>query len=321
MKTKLPAAGTSGGIAHRAFALIELLVVISVIGLIAAILVPSLFRAKRIALAAKCASNLHHISTAFEAAVRRPDAPKRVVVRRYPGPLEWPGVPFNVIPTQGIYLCPEDLGTERDGSEVPGLQWRVADRDFTVDFAPAINCLTRKGQDSRGAYTEFVFEENWAWFAEFGCDGYDYPNCSHRTCKDAVFRVYDNRDGSITLVLVNKTTMRSPPDQLLLGGKVRWASLPSMINKPDRIMLPNGGFTSYGINPLVARPVVTSYTAILVDYTETFVDLVVPDSAATNLVRAARHLGRMNVLFADHSVQRMGPSELDPRFNMDIWSP
>ena len=178
-----------------------------------------------------------------------------------------------------------------------------------------------EGKDARGIYTEFVFEENLGQAAIFSGDGSDYPNCSQRTDKDGVFRIYDNQDGSITLVLVNLTVLRNPPDQLLVGGKVRWACTRSKLNVPDRIVLPNAGFTSYGINSLVARRVVDPETAILVDYNKQFVDLSNPDSAAVNLVRSARHLGRLNVLFADHSVRTMGPSQLDPRFNMDIWSP
>ena len=37
-----------------------------------------------------------------------------------------------------------------------------------------------------------------------------------------------------TLVLVNLTDLRSPPDELLVNGKVRWQCTQSMLNKPDR---------------------------------------------------------------------------------------
>ena len=322
MKPEPRVAVASARAGGRAFTLVELLIVVGIIGLLITLLMPTLSLARKLTRRAICAHNLEQLSQAFLVRASRSELAPLPGHSLYPPGESWPMVPYDAVPEQGIYLCPEDPGRRWAGEEVPGLQWRVnAGVPFTVPFAPCVNCKTRKGRDARGEYTEYVFEEWPDQEARFSSDGSDYPNCGGRTDKDGVFRVYDNGDGSVTIVLVNLMVDRNPPDDLLVGGKVRWACTRDRINRPDRIFLPNGGFTSYGINSLVSRSEVDPNTVVLVDYNECCVDLTVPHAAAAMLVRSARHLGRLNVLFADQSVRNMGPTELDPRLNMDIWTP
>jgi len=323
MKTqpKSLAPTTLPGIARPGFTLIELIVVIAIIALLALILLPSLETARSLARRSICGHNLGQLSKAFLTRSTNPALASEAKQCLYPTGSNWPMIPYDTFPEQGVYLCPEDPGRRFGGGKVPGLQWQVTDRAFTVDFTPGTNCQIRTGKDTRGMYTEYVFEENWGQAAMFSGNGSDYPNCNQRTDKDGVFRVYNNQDGSITIVLVNITVLRNPPDRLLVGGNVRWDCTRSRLNVPDRILLPNSGFTSYGINSTVSVPMVSPDTAVLVDYNEQYVDLDSLSTVAATLVRSARHLGKLNVLFANHSVRSMGPSELNPRLNPDIWSP
>jgi len=320
MKSKRTTPPTRSRIADRGFTLVELLIVVGIIALLVALIVPGMGQAKHLSRRTVCAHNLRQIGEAFLARAARTDRPSGENL--YPRPRAWPIVPYDVLEKQEVFLCPEDPGRRWEGVEVPGLQWRVADyRRFVVDFREGVNCKTRKGSDARGNYVEYVFEENYSSEAFFSGDGSDYPNCSERTDKDGVFRVYDNEDGSVTVVLVNLTVLREPPDELLVGGEVRWQCTRAKLNQPDRVILPNGGFTSYGINSLASAKLVKPNTAILVDYLERAVDISKPHDSAKLLVQSARHLGRMNTLFADQSVRTMGPTELDPRVNLNLWSP
>jgi prepilin-type processing-associated H-X9-DG protein len=83
-----------------------------------------------------------------------------------------------------------------------------------------------------------------------------------------------------------------------------------------------GGLTNYGINAQVGRVEVAPRTVVLLDY-----DMQAANNGedqGVHLQASRRHLGKLNVLFADESVRRLGPSELDPTVSQDaveLWSP
>jgi prepilin-type N-terminal cleavage/methylation domain-containing protein/prepilin-type processing-associated H-X9-DG protein len=90
---------------NRAFTLIELLIVVAIIGLLAALLLPTLSRAKARAVRIKCASNLKEIGLAIQMYVNQSED-------RLPGPV-WIGQPFQYDQTQTntlIFFLGLDLG-------------------------------------------------------------------------------------------------------------------------------------------------------------------------------------------------------------------
>ena len=87
----------------------------------------------------------------------------------------------------------------------------------------------------------------------------------------------------------------------------------------------SGGPTNYGINKAIHEYEVAPTTVVLLDFAE-----LIADPASENdqkLVRllndthSARHLGGINVLFADGSIRKLGPSQLYPQFYRHKWLP
>jgi len=98
------------------FTIIELLVVIGIIGLLAAIMFPVLNKVRMNAKKSSCLNNLHQIGVAVNTYVNEYDSHLPVCKRAPDGPED----PFSVVNTirinsKDIYKCPGDTNAKYDG--------------------------------------------------------------------------------------------------------------------------------------------------------------------------------------------------------------
>ena len=283
---------------RAAFTLIELLVVVTIIILLVAILMPALSRARALTRCALCQHNLHQIGQAFHAAAGV-DRPGQGARPTYPSGGAWPGVPMNALGDQRIYQCPErPVGA----SSLGDYQLYVHHVDAYINLEEGPYCQVTE----TGDYTRYAFEE------------YTSPDWN-----DVVFHVSAGPPRTLTLMpWFDGRSHTARWDSLRVRGEdvPGWEDI-RQVPLYTKILL-GGAATNYGINAKIHHYEVSPDTVVVLDY-----DRLVANNGEDMpelLGASARHLGRLNVLKADESVVRMGPSELDPDLSDDIadlWSP
>lgn len=316
---------------HRnGFTLVELLVVIAIIAMLAAIVSPSVSRAKRMARRVQCASNLHHIGTALTSAVGSVGTVGDITRRQYPAPGEWPLVPYRMMPTEKLFICPEDVRQDWEAT-VPGLIYQSGFAPYLdIPFKHDVFCKVRRGEDKTGKYWEFVFEENTGNYSAHGipCFGADfwedrpwYPAGPDWSNNDGLFRMYDRKDGMRKFTLSYYTC--GADNKLYYNRKLIWYPLREFLG---REMYFTDVYTSYGMNSALPKDGAVADTIVALDYPKRIAQY---SNAALDKKQIAddldavsfRHVERVNVLFADKSVRTLGLTEAKPTMNPDPWTP
>ncbi len=295
----------------NAFTLVELLVVVAIIALLATLLTPALATARALARAAVCANNLHQIDGAFRAR----HAGSGAQPTPYCAHPQWPAEPMSVVPNVWIYQCPEAPVTGSDINDY-GIRSNLGgvatvDVPFEDQYDP----------DGLGGMCRLIEDD--ADHSLWGFEG-------------GVYR--DLWDGSIDIKIhVDKNTGiatnvsggyhgHSGENPDILSLTFRGEVVPGwedFRNVPDQATFEMGGsgVTNYGINAALAGYDVAQDTIVLLDYVLRVARRYPSEDVAANLVESARHLGRLNVLYASGAVRRSGPTGLDPQIYPDPWSP
>jgi prepilin-type N-terminal cleavage/methylation domain-containing protein/prepilin-type processing-associated H-X9-DG protein len=290
---------TSKYVARRAFSLVELLVVITIIGILISLLLPAVQSARQSARRLQCQNKLHNIAVAYAGVTERGETVS---------PKSWPTKlgPFleNV---SSMYRCPNDeseAGTAASFSE------------YYVDTSRGYRHFFELSANTR------ISPNPEMWEAASG----DY-----RTGPDSYILEFDDlqvADWDDMIILVNPQPDGTSICKHIAGdywwrGKVTldlYATDDTPIHTPFTIgqeFSIDGGAQplSYGMNNRGDR-LLEEAKIMLVEYTTATADVVGFDAADAALwpdMVAPRHAGLLNVLYADGHIESKTPDEIDPR--------
>lgn len=294
---------------RKAFTLIELVVVISIIALLAMIFAPGLSNAKAIARATICRSNLHDIGTQFSISKRfRLASPVTLI---YPNAFSWPQIPLDVTEEAGIFLCPED-GKEGKNDIASDMEYRHLDMGLSADLTTERSPFHIRRRPAGADYYEYVVQDDGGTSVRTDAQWNDLS--------DGYFRIYDRAVIKIFLKLDGREVGGCQERNAVYAfGSPAFGEQGLLFpHRGKTYDLPGAGISSFGINISSGDIQAGSNRIMLLDYPRLRAD---PDSGdfQEEIDAGTRHLGKLNLLFADTSVRAMGPTET--RVRTDLWKP
>lgn len=339
---------------RAAFTLVELLVVITIIGMLMALLLPAVQSARGNARATQCKNNLHQLGIAFNS------------LRGQRGPSGLSGLPSRWVSALspflagelGVLICADDDQEDNSGysSGIEGLYviqahggnmnnldvspvWAMIAGDSAPIEDPQL-CYNYQGTRVNGTLHP-LGADRWAHY-ENQVGGTVGPNQLIAACTEDAACFFDFSKTPATVRALqpwkenhsDHWVCRAPSDDAI-GTNANWLTEEVMIQLTgtrkkwadvDKSEFPiaGGGLASYGMNSLVGGRA-TSKQVLLVEYEKTLalmhspVDGDIPDDFQEWF--APRHGGLANTLYVDGSVQARSITLLDPNISMTPWTP
>lgn len=319
-------------LSHRAFSLIELLVVVSIIVIIISLLLPSLKGTRTAAKGAMCASNLHQLRVALQG----------VKGQTSHGQLPDAGAWVGVIASRGAadaMKCPLDEDQTPSGfDDMFIVQWDHTghpDNGF-VTQTPLKDVIDGKGlndpqiswfrRDGIHRGSQLNGEDEFMSTLGVG-DWSQLPAGQIAVSIDWSGRfVIDTNAGTITVYHKwpgdpngggSRHFIYDNEDEVaeIGGGKHRFTNNVAHQGYNPPFEIAGGVGVSYGMNSLITRKGNEPHQVLLLDYEKSIVNVGAEDYIIDDFDEqfAPRHLGRANVLFVDGSIATLTQAELEER--------
>ena len=297
--------------------MVELLVVITIIGILMSLLLPAVQQVREAGRSAGCQNNLHNMGIAFGRS--REAHPNGFPAYRWPSELR------NYVANQtDVYICPsasdDDAGSTTVTETVGWCELiRYSGGPKIIPLEPGVHCRVQSGTYPGDLY---VFEFEW------NDGGGDWD--------DAVWK-FEKIDGQI--VVTNLENDRGPnPDPATQAA----GSFSSHIYAPDGTLvgevlqgempgIATGTYSEenmqadYGMNNRSVAMQRDSHKILMIDYTLIVASVTGPDAIGIFADEVApRHSGLVNILYFDGHVGSASPQEINPanpQTHDELWLP
>jgi prepilin-type N-terminal cleavage/methylation domain-containing protein/prepilin-type processing-associated H-X9-DG protein len=353
----------------RGFTLVELLVTLTIIGLLMALLLPAIQAARESGRSTQCKNNLHQLGLGYQHLVSRqpPGVPAISAAARWISTLS----PY-VEKASSMFWCPNDKAGRKD-SPAGSLS---AEGSVTIADKPPPTVVL--GRTESAQVLLFPEQQNLLLPAQVAVDLSKPGRMSNAgslspgsvpagTPVDTYLLHYDpvgangqvsnvkvTFAGKILGVIVLTQGLRNTDEMLgaqgtdydkkagargmepgaeivTLADDMRTFTVDRLIvtgcMEEARILTEPGGvgMSSYGMNSRVHRLLGDSHKILLVEYKKIVADVVGARAADVWTQQIApRHLGTLNVLYADGHVEGTPPAAIDPRLRSihdEFWRP
>lgn len=294
---------------HRGFTLIELLVVVAIMGILIALLLPAVQRARESARLAQCGSNLHQIGIAYHNHESWYEGTE--VQMTATGWL--PALKAFAEGQTEMFICPNDDDTMQSIAGVSEYYLHVhGGGNLKIPLEEGPYVLKYSNPSSFPQYNQCTFKA--ATPHSYILSIEDGPKDDFNDCVVIIDPYYDGTvQGGYTWESNHSYwfELRGPDDEVVTDVKGRPCS--PFVRGQQWLFLGTGR-CSYGMNSAVERFSRDGNKVLVTEYGKLVVDVVGPTASDywPQMVRP-RHADAMNVLFADGRVETMRANALDPR--------